>query len=278
VIHSADLALFGPFQGHDRDLDTCEALLFQLWPDKERKREVELFQSKWFDYRTLHAAHATYLFSHIFTTEIRAIMRAHFNDAPARVSATGKVLDWNPIKAGDVFEAPAAARNVGYWKRKVIGLIRARQQADADGIPYEVFIGAALKHFYFGAGTYVLQRADQGGGRTLMVAPNLLYGDDCLAAIRAAWLGDIGMRVQAAKHPRYKVVNDDGHPDHAEHRDWLRQQLEHRGVQDWAAARLVTSGLLTRPQALDMVRDPAALQSRLGVISVHLGVAKVSHQ
>lgn len=263
MIPQAELQMFGAFPGHDLQDDDCEALLWLLWPDKERKREASLFGQKWWDYRGLTPAHATYLFSHLLSVEVRRIIRAHIDDSPVRVTPSGKVLDWHPIKAGDIFEPPAASR-IAFWRRKIGGLIRARQAADAEGIPYDVFIAAGLKHFYFGGGSYVLARnVDAGGKRTMIPEPNLFYGEDCLAFIRETWLGLLQTRVHAAKLPRYQIVNAGHHPDHQAHIAWLRQQLEHRLVQDWAAARMVGEGLLTRGQALGMVRKPEALLRRL---------------
>lgn len=262
VISQVDLAMLGAFPGHDTTLDECEAKLWLFWPDKERKREPGLFAEKWWDYRGLTPVHATYLFSHMLTQQVRALIRTHIDPTPPRVTRDGTILDWNPIKAGDVFEPPSTGK-VAYWRRKMHGLIRARQQADADGIPYDAFIAAALKHFYFGRGTYVMQRNDQGGARTVIPEPNLFYGEDCLAFIRETWLGLLGTRVHPADHPRYLTRNDDGHPDHAAHREWLRQQLDNRAVQTWAAAGLVKRGLLTPRQAAGMVRDPMDLVRKL---------------
>jgi hypothetical protein len=179
------------------------------------------------------------------------------------VGVNGVLRDWHPIKAGDVFDPPAATSRIAYWKRKVHGLIRARQAADADGIPYELFIRTALRHFYFGGGTYVMQREDQAGKRTMMPEPNLLYGEECLAQIREAWLEQVQMRVHGARHPRYLAANDDGHPDHGAHRDWLASQIAHRAVQDRVTARLVREGWLTVRQAVRMVRDPQLLARTL---------------
>jgi hypothetical protein len=263
VISQADLELCGPFEGHDRSLEACEALLYTLWPVKERRREGALFATKWWDHRTLHPVHATYLFHHLFATEIRRIIREHIDPAPPRVSATGKILDWNPIKAGDVFEAPAASRSTQFWKRKVLGLIRARQAADADGIPYGIFVREGLRHLYFGEGTWLMQRGWQQGGRTIMPEPNLLYGEEVLFAIRQAWLDQIASRVQAGLHPCWRLSNVNAHPDHAAHRAWLLQQLAERPVQEWAAARLVKEGLIDLNQACSAMRDPAALRRLL---------------
>lgn len=233
MAHQSIIDLYGEYPGHDLDLAGCEALLHTRWERKERLAESGLMQAKWFDYRVMHPAACTYLFGHMLTQQTRAIIRAHLNNAPAIGNK-----DWHPIKSGDIFEPPTGPR-LAYWQRKIKGLIRARQAADRDGIPYDHFIATGLKHFYFGAGTYVLHKT----GATFP-EPNLLYGDECLTAIRSSWLEQVTIRVQAAKHPRYLLENDDGHPDHQAHRDWLEQQLAMRASPELARKRLVREGLL----------------------------------
>jgi hypothetical protein len=232
------------FPGKSLDRDACEALLFDRWPERERRREPELMGTKWWDVRLLHPVQATYWFAHLLTFEVRRIIREHLDDRAPSLSASGRVLDWHPIKSGDVFEPPLDERRRPYWKRKIIGLIRARQAADLDGVPYEVFVASGLKHFYFGRGAYVLARS-----AVKMPEPNLLYGENCLAQIREDWLAQLQVRPWAARHGRYRLAHDDGHPDHRAHRDWLVQQLSLRSQPELAAARLVRDGLLSRPEA-----------------------------
>lgn len=252
-------ALFGRFPHDDLSLGAMEALLIQRWPQKERFREPQLMGSKWWDTRSLHPVQATYLFSHLLTQKTREIIRGHLDDSAPREAQNGATVDWNPIKAGDVFAPPIRLQSRAYWERKVLGLIRARQQADEDGIPYALFIAEGLKHFYFGAGTYVLHR---GNGK--IVEPNLLYGEDCLAQIRRAWLEQIKTRVQHATHPRYRVEHRDAHPDHLKHTHWIIQQLEIRPVREYAAARLVKAGILRLDEALPRVQNQAQLRKLIG--------------
>jgi hypothetical protein len=239
-LHRLNKDVFGDFAGSELDILACEALLHTRWAEAERRREPELMRSKWWDYRLLHPVHATYLFSHILDRELRAIIRHHLDDAPARVTSTGRVLDWHAVKEGDVFEPPANPQRHTYWKRKMLGLIRARQTADADGIPYDLFCREGLRHYYLGAGSYML-------GRSKVPEPNLLYSDACLLTIRTKWLETLQMRVQHAQHPSYLVQNDDGHPDRLAHRIWLAGQLRQRpaGVpRDNAFRRLIREGWL----------------------------------
>jgi hypothetical protein len=239
-LHRINEQVFGPLFGAELDVLACEALLHTRWPEREREQEPSLMRSKWWDYRLLHPTHATYLFAHILDTELRSIIRTYLDNAPARLTATGRVLDWHAVKEGDVFEPPINPARHAYWKRKLLGLIRARQAADADGIPYDLFCREGLRHYYLGAGSYML-------GRAKVPEPNLLYSDACLLTIRTKWLEQLRMRVQHARHPAYLIAHDDHHPDRLAHRLWLVAQLRERPVglpRQNAYRRLVQAGLL----------------------------------
>lgn len=239
-LHEVNSQFFGDFAGGELDILACEALLRTRWSPAELKREPELMRTKWWDYRLVHPVHATYLFASVLDRELRAIIRTYLDDTPARRTNGGRVLDWHMIKEGDVFEPPADPRRVGYWKRKTLGLIRARQTADADGIPYDLFCREGLRHYYLGAGSYLL-------ARSRIPEPNLLYSEACLLVIRTKWLEQLQMRVQHAGHPAYLMANDDRHPDRIAHRHWLIEQLRGRSAgiaRDNALKRLVGGGLL----------------------------------
>lgn len=242
-LHQVNAAFFPPFEGQDLDILACEALLHTRWPRREREREAALLTSKWWDYRLLHPTHATYLFAHVLDVELRSIIRTYLDDTPARVTATGRVLDWHMVKPGDVFEPPLDPRRQAYWKRKMLGLIRARQAADADGIPYDVFAREGLRHYYLGAGSYLRERSR-------VPEPNLLYSEPCLLVVRTKWLEQLQMRVQTAAHPAYQHAQDDRRPDQLAHRRWLIEQLRARpaGIgRNNALKRLMRDGFLPSP-------------------------------
>jgi hypothetical protein len=239
LLQAVNSEVFGDFTGSDLNILSCEALIQSRWGRKEILAERGLLQDKWWDYRLLHPVHSTYYFAHVLDCELRAIIRAYVNDAPARTTETGRLLDWYAIKPGDVFQPPNDPKSVPYWKRKIVGLIRARQIADSDGIPYDLFCREGLKHFYLGGGSYMLARAR-------IPEVNWLYSDACLLVIRKKWVEQMEMWVQTAKHPIYRLPNDDGHIDRTQHRDWLMQQLDGRGTTSraHAYARLVKEQFL----------------------------------
>jgi hypothetical protein len=244
------------YPGRSEPLEHDEALLYALWGVKERKAEPELFRNKWWDVRHLHPAQATRLFTQLYTLEIRRIIRAHIDPTPPRVTAAGRVIDWHPIKEGDALEPPSSAQRVAYWKRKVGGIIRARQRADQDGIPYDLFVAEGLRHYYFGAGTYMLERAK-------MPEPNLLTNEDCLYQIRVAWLDRIEQRVQLATHPRFTVKGAGHTPDRGEHLAWIRQQIVCRPAPERSIARVVGEGMATLSELEDLARNKPLLSKLL---------------
>lgn len=237
------------------DIVTCEALLHSRWSDKDLRAERGLFAKKWWDYRHLHPVQATYGFSDCLNTELRSIIRAHVDDTPPRIAANGRVLDWVAVKQGDVFEPPADARRQAYWRRKLGGLIRARQAADELGIPYPMFCRFGLKFFYFSGGTYML-------ARSFVPEPNLLYGEACLLSIQEKWAEQLAMKVHTATLDRFRDPGRDD-PDANEHRAWLALQANGRPEPERAYARLVHEGFFTLDEAKALVGDPERLQALL---------------
>lgn len=212
------------------------------WSDKARRVELDLFQKKWWDYRQSHPVVATYLFAFLFTQETRRIIRAHIDPTPPRVTATGRVIDWNPIKDGDVFEPPhtRSDKTLNFWVRKIGSLIKARQFADQHGIPYQVAVKTGLKHWYFGRSYFLEQMA--------LPEPGMLNGKECQEAILLGWGEALDARIQVAEHPRYKRL-DDPHPDIAKHQAWICDQISRKTDPTHAIRKFVRQGVLSRELA-----------------------------
>jgi hypothetical protein len=228
------------FLGHDLDLESCDALLITRWSSKDRKREVELMRTKWFDHRVLHPTHATYLFAHIFTRETRAFIRANINPAPPKI-INGRTVDWEPIKAGDIFEPPTGEKKIRFWKSKITSLIRARQIADQFGIPYEFFIRAGLRAIYFGRFNILNSAA--------IPSPQMLLDSVIIDKVLLAWGDALSGRIYCASHPRYLVANGDEHADVAEHQKWLCDQIARKADPSFALAKFIRAGFLSRDVA-----------------------------
>lgn len=229
------------FHGYDLDTDQCELLANSRWPVKLLRAEPSLYGLKWWDYRAEHFVISTYRFAHIFTQEVRGVIRAHLDPRPPKVTASGRVLDWEPIKAGDILEPPAGKTT--YWSRKITGLIKARQFADQWGIPYPQFLRAGVRRLYFGR--YMMHEA-----QSLLPEPNLLTGEIVSAYILERWAQTVEGTIQHATHPRYRIGGGDLHPDVAAHERWLLDQCARKPDPRFALRNLIRDGWLSRDAAI----------------------------
>lgn len=229
------------FYGRDTDPVEADAILATRWGVKERALEASLCRRTWFDYRHLHPVNRTYLFAHLFTAETRTIIRKNIDDAPPRIVG-GVVRDWEPIKAGDVFDPPAAANRLLYWKRKITSLIRARQAADHYAIPYTQFVRYGLRHWYFGR-SYFLER-------TVLPEPGLLNSEECRVAIGLKWLDDMSGVIQHATHSRFQVqAGASTQTDLIEHQEYILRQIARKSDPIPALRKFFALGWLSPDRA-----------------------------
>jgi len=252
------------FFGQHLDADSCEILFNTRWVTSSAKVEPKLLGKKWFDYRAEHPVISTYRFGHIFTAEVRRMIRLHLDPTPPVIGPGGQVRDWNPIKAGDFFEPPASKdqRKLAYWKRKIGSLVRARQAADAWGIPYPFYMRTAVSYIYF-KGFLVFEHVK-------LPEPGLLNGDELSDHVLAKWVEQIESGIQCATHPRYlcanrPVSNDPRHPDYADHDAWLIAQLKRKSDPRFGIRNLMRDGFLSRAvaeQAFGRERVDAAIALR----------------
>lgn len=236
------------FYGYNLELDQCDALMFTRWSSSSRKKEVGLFQDKWFDHRHLHPVKATYLFGHIFTQEVRKIIRTSIDNTPAIELRDGTYKDWFPLKKGDILEPPDTEQAMERWKRKTTALIKARQTADSLGIPYEFFVKEGLKSIYFGR-LYLLcqpwQTGTKGDFRNSLPSPMMLNGEETVTKILMKWAEAIDSRIQFAEHPRFNMNVTDGSQDYIAHQKWLVDQIKRKPNPRPAIYKFVKMGLLS---------------------------------
>lgn len=235
-------ALDMDYYGRDTDPVEADAILANRWGAKERAAEPELCRRAWFDYQHMHPVNRTYLFAHLFTAETRLIIRQHIDDSPPKVSASGTVRDWEPIKAGDMFEPPGDARRLKYWKRKISSLIKARQMADHYAIPYPQFVKFGLRHWYFGR-SYFLEQ-------TVLPEPGLLNGEECRIAIAEKWLDELRGRIHHATHPRFQVAAGlSTDLDLIVHQEYILQQIARKSDPVPALRKFFALGWLSPERA-----------------------------
>lgn len=228
------------FQGKGLDQEAYDAILCNRWPSKERAAEAVLFDRKHFDYRHMHPVEATYLFGHIFVTEVRKFIRAYIDNTPPSITPSGKVRDWMPLKGGDIFESPSDDKRVKGWIRKTNALIRARQFVDNYGISYSFAIKEALRHWYFGR-DYIFEYREMPG-------PDMITNDDCVQVIAEKWMQEIESRIIYSDHPRYQIIGET-HPDLDKHQDFILAQILRKTDPVPALRKFIGLGVLSEERA-----------------------------
>lgn len=188
--------IFGSFYGSALDNDQCEVLTIANIDRKLLSAEAGLFRKKWFDYRSLHPAMATYLFTH------------HFNRAYG--DFVGEYFDRNKrfMKAFKGKDFMDAREKKSFWK--------ARQKADEMGVRYEFFAREAIGW------------CGENGWHQPPRPSHVASNPDILLHVANSWENEQRTRVQWAKDPRFTAQEFAGSPDQVAYEEYLLGRLKSR--------------------------------------------------
>ena len=210
-MHEIELEKFGVFYGAHLDGERLDRLMHDrirhVDPWLLGKQERMLFRGKWFDYRFMHPTLATYLFARSYTTIYKVLFRRHVDHARAE----GRL----GFKDSDIFNS-----------RELSGFWRARQHADAIGMPYELYIELAMEG---------LMRIS----RSFLPRPTQLYGDMALEAAQKGWRERLDSRLYVANDPRYRNDRFEGTPAQVAHRNFMLDQIGKRANRAHLVAQYV---------------------------------------
>lgn len=160
--------------------------------------EVPLMQTKWFDYRGLTAVQATYLFAHYY----REAFKRNF-----RIYVDHRRADYvKALKHEDLFDCDSAV---------VSGIWRARQHADAMGMPYEDYLEDALER------AMKVQREH-------LPKTTQLYTDAIVSYVQERWEERQRSKLYVGRSDIYMNQNYLGLPAQNAHHEWLFRQAELR--------------------------------------------------
>lgn len=232
---------FGAFFGADLPPETLDYLMFQVHGRDDKPHydtERQLFETKWFDYRFMHATTATYLYAQRYREVFKVIYARHI-DRKAAPYVKG-------LKAEDMFDSKAG---------QLKGLWRGRMIADMLGMPYEVFIELALER---------AMRWKRAGGH--LPQPCHLYSDEIVNHVHAAWEERIRGRMMLAEDPRYRLDRFAGTPAQLAHQNWVCDLLRLRSPE----TRRALLGQYLNPQGF-ICRDLAV--TRFGEEAVNEAIA-----
>lgn len=196
--------------GQDLDLIGYEVLAMQNIDPKYLKLDAGLFESKWWDYRSLHPVAATYLFAHEYNKAYQFIVKR------CRDLERGQYM--KGFKGKDIFEGKEA---LTFWK--------ARQNADRLGIRYDFYIMKALLW------------AEDRNWRNIP-RPIHLYSADLTEHLAGVWQVERRSRLQSAQGECYLLENYSAHPDQDAYSEWALDQVSQRLHKDGALHHYLSRG------------------------------------
>lgn len=220
--------------GPDFGADACEEIAFTRIDKKWLKLELNLFSSKWFDYRFMHPVHATYRYAADYDRAFRQMYAANFD---RRASEFYRIF-----KTDDIF----AARTP--W---LTGLWKGRQVADALGMPYPIYLSMAFDRVT----RYWKQAFPPQPGH---VNPQ---NEGDVAELAEKWTAHQAANLIHGTHPLFHNDNYTGAPAQNAHHEWLFEQMMLRENPAPILAQLVYSkGLLPSQKVRSRLGDEMSEQ------------------
>ena len=172
--------------------------------------ELQLMQTKWYDYRLLHPVVATYLYAYEYDQAYKKYYQM------TRDYEVGKFI--KGYKGADAW----LAKNSG-------GFIKGRQQADEMGIPYDFYISSAYNFLYIKKWKHIPRQCH-------------LYAQDVLERIESDWLTYSKSTLVLSKDSFFKDIYNKDRPEYISHQQWLEDRIALSKVKDAARESLQERG------------------------------------
>jgi hypothetical protein len=201
--------LFGEVTPVVHEFVAAEKLMLLEIPNDLLRKEPALMQSKWFDYRRLHPVMATQLF-------VKAYNRAYGNFL---ATTTDVGLKYLPAFKGRDLLADKHRERKTVWK--------LRQLADEHGVPYDVFMNAAMR-FYQREGWMHVPRPS-----------HILSNELALLHVLDTWQNTKRDMPVWASLSFYTVDEWTGHPDQLAYEEHLLQFIRARAVKSYIVHQAV---------------------------------------
>jgi hypothetical protein len=202
------------FFGIDLSSDDLELRALTRIPQAARTQEAQLYTTRWWDYRPMHPALATYLFADEYEKAVRDIYaKTKDLDEALRIEV------WKGEK--DIFHR--ALDTISLW--------RARQFCDRVGVRYDFALRFAMN-----------RAADRGW--TMFPRPNQIYEETLIRDVKTAWEEHLRHIFDVAKHEDYLLSNDRGEAHQVAYRAWLVERCNSRQRPQAALSRCFREGHL----------------------------------
>ena len=193
---------FGYFYGHDLTFLHAEHLAIKNITDSLLKKEIELTETKWFDYRRMHPTKATYLCAREYDRAYRDML-VTINDISGKYKRGFKGLDFMESRECKAF-----------W--------RMRQAIDALGIRYDFFLRHAMN--------WCIENGWRQPPRPMHVYTN----DDLITDVMLKWEEELNSSIQVCNDDRYTVENFFGHADQLAYEAFVIKHIKTRNHPQYA--------------------------------------------
>jgi hypothetical protein len=201
------------YYGIDCPAKLLEVKGLRIDPD-HREGEASLMKRRWFDYRHMHPAAATYLYAEIYRQQTIAFYESCV-DIRTVENARAFVPD-------DIF-----------MSRDLTSMWLARRCADHHGLPYPFVVQFAQKRFF--------SRTQHNFPR-----PNQLYGEEFEIDLLAAWKELTARQITYSTSPQYRMSAWRGEIAQAQHVRFVIDQIKARPAPRYRLlARMLSEDVLS---------------------------------
>lgn len=214
--------------GQDWSAEECEEAYLFLTTEKLRACESELYSVKHWDYRLIHPLQATMLFAEHYKNAIKA----------AIIKRTDLYvgLNYKGLKHDNLLECS---------DRTIQGMIKARQTADENGVPYNIWCYQAMK-FAMEVKLPFLPQPHMLYGKKPKGYENISMVDYILRAFMEAEKS----QTFYAQDSFYNIDNYCSNPYQMQHQRHIVDRIEKSNVKVAAIAKIVFDLKLVFPEVI----------------------------
>jgi hypothetical protein len=210
----------------------AEARALLRVPIELRRNEADLFESKWFDYRSLHPTQATYLFVECYAAAVRQFCELAFDRDRSTLIKT-------PIP-GLIFET-----------RESTAFTMGRQALDGVGCRYDWALSVMVHRF-----------SDRGWRG--MPRPNQIYSEELILDVRDAWRVECNASLQIPKTLKHTPGQALTHTQR-DYMTWVFRHIRERNGDHWRPLSRLFSEKLVTEEAARLEFDQATVDRALRV-------------
>lgn len=216
--------------------------------------DVQLFATKWWDYKFITSAEATFLYVDAFGRQARRIYSRDIDSTRAQYI---KVITGDALKERLLKDETQAKRAFSsFW--------RGRQVADALGMPYDDYIWTALDmRMKYWNGVKVVDA--KGRTRTKTPTPNQLYSEMIVEKVVERWNELQDARIYYSDHSAYLPCNYVGTDFQRGYYAYLVTRAEKSTMTNVILGGMIANGQISREYLIEVLPE-----SRLKEIDLSL--------